>query len=212
MFPEQYMPIYIARFETTSIVKPHPFFVNTMFIPENPILDTIIRGLVLGPLTLAWITLTARIVGLRTFSKMTAYDFVATIATGSLLAQAAGATDWSGFIQSTLAVFVILGVQRVIAAIRFRSNIFREAIENEPILLMSRGTFHRKSMKSVRVAEADIMAKIRQANVKDLEQVEAVVLETTGDISVIYGSKIEAGVLNFVERGPEYHIPKEQST
>ncbi len=175
-----------------------------MFIPENPVLDTLLRGLLLGPLALAWITATARVVGLRTFSKMTAYDFVATIATGSLLAQAAGATDWKSYLQSAIAVFVILASQRIVAAIRFRSSTFRETIENEPILLMSRGKFHREAMKGVRVAEADIIAKLRQANVTSLEDIEAVVLETTGDISVIHGATIEEGVLGYVERGPDY--------
>ncbi len=177
-----------------------------MFLPENPLLDTILRGLVLGPLALVWITATARVVGLRTFSKMTAYDFVATIATGSLLAQAAGATEWTSFLQSVLAVSVILGSQRMVASLRYRNDSFREAIENEPILLMSRGNFHREAMKSVRVAEADILAKIRQANVKKLEDVEAVVLETTGDISVIHGSGLGEGLLGYVERGPDYKI------
>jgi uncharacterized membrane protein YcaP (DUF421 family) len=57
-----------------------------MFYPANPTVDLILRGLVLGPLSVAWITVVARIVGLRTFSKVTAFDFVATIASGSLLA------------------------------------------------------------------------------------------------------------------------------
>lgn len=176
-----------------------------MIIPDNPILDTLFRGLILGPLALVWITFTTRLIGLRTFSKMTAYDFVATIATGSLLAQAAGATEWTSFIQSTIAVSTILASQRLVAAIRFRSDAFRKTIENEPILLMSRGNFHHGAMKGVRVAEADILAKLRQANVAKTSDVEAVILETTGDISVIHGNAVGETILANVGRGPDYH-------
>lgn len=42
------------------------------------------RGLVLTALALLWTILLVRVVGLRAFSKMTASDFLATIAAGSL--------------------------------------------------------------------------------------------------------------------------------
>lgn len=175
-----------------------------MFLSDHPIPDLVLRGIILGPLMLAWVTGVTRMIGLRTFSKLTAFDFVATIATGSLLAQAAGATSWPPFFQAALAVVSILGSQRIFAAIRFRSEAFRDAVENEPILLMSHGKFHESAMKSVRVAKGDLLAKLRQSNVSDPSQVEAVVLETTGDISVIHGSPIEGNLLKSVTRGPSY--------
>ena len=48
--------------------------------------DAIIRGVALGLIALVWVILVVRVIGLRTFSKMTAFDFVITLATGSLLA------------------------------------------------------------------------------------------------------------------------------
>lgn len=48
----------------------------------------IVRALVLTGSAVAWTLLLARLVGLRAFSKATAFDFAATIATGSLIAQA----------------------------------------------------------------------------------------------------------------------------
>ena len=49
-------------------------------------IDQIVRAGVLGAICLAFIILAVRLVGLRSFSKMTAFDFVITLATGSLLA------------------------------------------------------------------------------------------------------------------------------
>ena len=48
----------------------------------------VVRGFVLTAVAVLWTVLLVRIVGLRAFSKMTSFDFVATIATGSLIAQA----------------------------------------------------------------------------------------------------------------------------
>jgi len=44
-----------------------------------------------------------------------------------------------------------------------------------------------QNMMDTRVTRADVIAKLREANVTDLQQVLAVIIETTGDISVLHG-------------------------
>lgn len=44
-----------------------------------------------------------------------------------------------------------------------------------------------ENLRRARVPETDLIAKLREANVLNLDQVRAVVLETTGDISVLHG-------------------------
>ena len=53
----------------------------------------IARGLVLTAVAVLWTMLLVRLVGLRAFSKMTAFDFVTTIATRALIAQAGTRSD-----------------------------------------------------------------------------------------------------------------------
>lgn len=43
-----------------------------------------------------------------------------------------------------------------------------------------------KNLKATKVTPDDLRAKLREANVTDLSQIKAVVLETTGDISVLH--------------------------
>ena len=45
-----------------------------------------------------------------------------------------------------------------------------------------------QNLKSARVHEDQLIAKLREANVYNFNQVIAVVLETTGDISVLHRS------------------------
>lgn len=158
-----------------------------MFV-DHPVLDLFYRSAILAPLGLLWITLLVRGSGLRTFSKMTAFDFVATVAVGSLLATAINATEWPGFLQSTLGILFLLLAQRFLATLREDSPEAREAIDNSPRLLFSEGTFHRDTMTDCKVPESDLWAKMREANVLKLDEVHAIVLESTGDVSVIHGS------------------------
>ncbi|WP_311199202.1 hypothetical protein [Leisingera caerulea] len=89
---------------------------------ENLLLDVLSRAVLLSALAVSWIIFLVRIIGLRTFSKMNSFDFVVTVATGSLLAGASQATDWPGFFQSATAIATLLGVQFVVALLRIRSG------------------------------------------------------------------------------------------
>ena len=165
---------------------------------DSHIPDALLRILILGPVSLIWIACVVRMIGLRSFSKMTAFDFITTVATGSLLANSASAGTWTDFFISNAAVLALLGTQATIAAMRVRSVKWLGVIENEPILLMRDGKMLHETMKKTRVAEPDLRAKLREANVLELSQVRAVVLETTGDISVLHGDRLEEELLDSV--------------
>lgn len=168
-----------------------------MFVDPSE-LDTIIRAIVLATFAVCWVVLVVRIVGLRSFSKMTSFDFVVTVATGSLLAGASQATAWAGFFQACLAIAALLGVQLLVAWMRQRLNSFEAVVQNSPILLMRDGIVLDDALLATRVARDDLIAKLREANVMEMSEVRAVVLETTGDISVLHGKSLSPELLEGV--------------
>ncbi len=126
-----------------------------------------------------------RIQGLRSFSKMSIFDFAMTIATGSLVATAI--IDKS--LDLTLAIAAIAAIflfQAIVAWLRVHYEAFRGAVDNTPLLLMAGQTIYTENLATARVTKADLFAKLREANVWNTEQVIAVVLETTGDVSVLH--------------------------
>ena len=141
-----------------------------------------------------------RIVGLRSFTKMTSFDFVMTVATGSLLAGAAQSSEWSGFAQSMVAIAALFLVQMLVSRIRKDHDPIEQAIQNEPVLLMREGEFCELAMKEERVTRSDLVAKLREANVLELSKVRAVVLETTGEISVLHGDTLEPALIENVRK------------
>lgn len=165
---------------------------------ESEIADTVARAAILATLAVFWVIIVVRIVGLRAFSKMTAFDFVITVATGSLLAGAGMATSWTGFFQPTVAIAMLLGVQYAVARLRQSSDVFETVVQNCPVLLMRDGEILHEALNATRVAEDDLIAKLREANVLDLRNVRAVVLETTGDISVLHGESLSTNLLDSV--------------
>jgi uncharacterized membrane protein YcaP (DUF421 family) len=170
-----------------------------MFVSDPAEVDLALRIIILGPLALLWIIAVVRLVGLRSFSKIAAFDFVVTVAVGSLLANAASAFEWQAFLQSTGAMAALLGMQALIAVGRRKWRAFSRLLENRPLLLMRDGKFDRQAMAKARISEDDIRAKLREANALQLDNVRAVVLETTGDISVLHGDEFDRWLLEEVE-------------
>lgn len=164
--------------------------------------DAVLRGAVLSGIGLMWVILLVRVVGTRTLSKMTAFDFLVTLASASLLATAAVSTKWSQFAQAVTAITTLISAQWALAALRRRSEAVKHFIENEPLLLVRDGHFLDKAMHKARVSRGDIFAKLRGADIAGLAKVSAIVLETTGDISIVTAD----GVTTALMKGVRNHI------
>lgn len=167
---------------------------------DHAVLDALTRGAVLSAIGLFWIILLVRLVGLRSFSKMTNFDFVMTVAMGSLLAGASQTTEWTGLLQALTAMACLFAVQYAVSLIRQRSDSVQSALQNTPVLLMEDGQMLTEAMRATRVTKDDLMAKLREANALNLSEVRAVVLETTGDVSVLHGDRIDPALIARVRR------------
>ncbi|MCG6155066.1 DUF421 domain-containing protein [Rubinisphaera margarita] len=135
------------------------------------------------------IILFTRIAGLRSFSKMSAFDFAMTIALGSLFASTI-ATPSPSLLLGLVTLSLLFAGQTLIAVIR-RSEFMQTLIDNEPILLMVEGQILESNLSRANVTKDDLRAKLREANVLRYDQVKAVVFETTGGISVLHGEPSE---------------------
>ncbi|MAM38601.1 MAG: DUF421 domain-containing protein [Erythrobacter sp.] len=161
-----------------------------MFVDE-PFLDALLKGAVLSVFGISWIILLVRVVGLRSFSKMTNFDFVMTLAMGSLLASASQSQEWPALVQTLTAMASLFAVQYFMSRLRRWSRQLDRLVQNTPVLLMKDGEILHEALRATRVAEEDLMAKLREANALDLSSVRAVVLETTGNISVLHGKHMD---------------------
>lgn len=167
---------------------------------DNVIVDAVAKGLLLSALGLGWVILLVRIVGLRSFSKMTNFDFVMTVAMGSLLAGAAQTGKWVDLLQIMAAMAALFAIQYAVARARQRFKRLDAALENTPVLLMRNGKILHDALRKTRVTENDLMAKLREANALELSAVRAVILETTGDISVLHGDKVDDNLLDGIDK------------
>lgn len=146
------------------------------------------------------IIIAIKINGIRSLAKLSSHDFIVTIAIGSILGATVTQKDPS-LLQGFLAIALLLAFQSAFSLWRIYRK--KNALENEPILLMSGSEILYSNLKATRITENDLLAKLREANVLNIKDVKAVVFEQTGDISVLHGDKeIDSKLLENVRTKP----------
>ena len=149
------------------------------------------RILIVGFLAYVALILCLRISGKRTLSKWNAFDFVVTIALGSILATIL-LSKQTPLAEGVMAFSFLIFLQFLITKISVYSKFIRDSVKAEPTLLLRDGEFIDKALKSQRVTESEIRAAVRSKGFAALEDAEAVVLETDGSFSVIEKSKTKS--------------------
>jgi uncharacterized membrane protein YcaP (DUF421 family) len=130
-----------------------------------------------------------RIFGKRSFSKMSSFDFAMTVAVGSLIATTVLSKSTS-LLDGVVGLFVVYLLQLSLGFLR-RFDWIRKWVDNRPLLLMKGEQILYDNLRIARVEKADLIAKLREANVLQLSEVKYVIFETTGDISVIHSDSEE---------------------
>ncbi len=131
--------------------------------------------------------LITRIAGLQTFAKFNSIDFASTITIGSILA-AIILNEGQSLLKGAVSLGLVVAFQFFFSYYLRKSKIFQNLFVNRPVLLMENGHILYENLADTNMREEVLIAKLREANVIQLSEVKAVVLESTGDISVLHGS------------------------
>src|SRR5437868_3076090 len=149
--------------------------------------------------------------GTRTLSKLNVFDFVFVVACGSVFAATIIEKDVT-LIEGIFALATLIGMQVALAEIAARSELFDRIINGHPTLLFSHGKFIPRALRKERVTEGEVRAAIREMGVTRVEDVDAVVLENDGSLSVSWESK-QPGETSLVDaHAPDGERAKKRSS
>lgn len=146
--------------------------------------DNITRILFVTPLAYVAMVILLRVSGKRTLSKMNAFDFVVTIALGSVLASVALNKNIP-IADGITAFFVFIGIQFLFTWLSVRFKPFKSLITSKPSLIFYKGNYQSKAMKKERITVEEINSAARKNGFSSLEKIDIIILETTGDIAII---------------------------
>lgn len=144
----------------------------------------LLRILIVGPLAYLLLIVILRVSGKRTLAKMSAFDFVVTVALGSTLATVLLSKDVP-LSEGVLGFAVLALLQFIIAWFAQRFQPVEAAVKADPRVLLRDGVIDADAMLAERVTKSEIAAAVRQAGYGDFSMIAAVVLETDGSFSVV---------------------------
>lgn len=146
--------------------------------------DNIFRVVVVGILAYAGLVLLLRISGNRTLSKMNSFDLVVTVAFGSTLSTILVNESVTLAVGLTaLALLVVLQLGITWCSVRF--PFVNGIVKTTPTVLMLHGQLRHAALKHVRVTRDEVLAAVRQQGQGSLDDIDAVILEADGSLSVI---------------------------
>lgn len=153
----------------------------------------VVRVIVIAIAAYAALILGLRASGKRTLSKLNAFDLVVTVALGSSFATVILSRDVP-LVEGVLSFVMLALMQFVCTWSARRSRWVRRLIKSEPTLLYFRGEFRDPALRAQRLTRDEIRAAVRVHGLGSLAAVAAVVLETSGELSVI--SELASGDLD----------------
>ncbi len=139
--------------------------------------------------------------GKRTPSKMNAFDFIVTIALGSCLS-AISLNKEISLSEGVLVYCTLIFLQALLTWTSARVKNVRKIITAQPTLLLYKGEPLENAMKKERITAQEMYAAARKKGIAGMKEIEAIVLETTGDLTIISKTEGTAETLKNVSGYP----------
>lgn len=138
--------------------------------------------------------LITRVVGQRVFMKLSTFDMLIVIVLGAIMGRAM--MGHTPTVSAAVIVMLLLLVLEFMFGMLSRSTRWERRINNQPVLLLADGEFLIDELRRTHITRSDVYARLRAAGIHSLSDVAIVVLERTGDISVLRaGTAIDRDML-----------------
>jgi uncharacterized membrane protein YcaP (DUF421 family) len=154
--------------------------------------EPLLRILVVGTLSYLSLMFMLRLSGARTLARMNPFDFAITIALGSTYGRLLTAEDVT-LTEAVLAFALLVGLQILFSSLVMRAPRLSRVLSPQPVLVFYRGEFLRGDMRRERVTEAELRMAVREHGIGSIEEVEAIVVESNGRLSVVPSAQLGNG-------------------
>lgn len=144
------------------------------------LISTIIKSILIYILAL----ILSKLIGIKIISQMNFFDFITGISLGSMIAKIIIDKDhvvFSGVV--ALIAFALLTIGT--SYLSLKSHTARSIINAKTLVLVENGRIIDKNLKKLRITVNELMMKLRDKDVFNLEDVQFAVMESSGKLSVL---------------------------
>ncbi len=138
-----------------------------------------------------------RLFGARVLSGLTGFDVVVSIMLGAVAGRVI-IGEPPTLTAGILGLVTLLCCEAAFGVVR-KNISFRQAVNAQPTVVLAHGRPQQDLMRKTHVSEEDLMSCLRRAGITEPDDVQCIVLEPSGAMSVLRrGGKIEPAVLRGV--------------
>ena len=131
-----------------------------------------------------FLMLTVRLMGKRQIGELEMTEFISAILLSELAALPMTDRDVP-LSHGLLPLLVIACLEVLIAFLCQRFPFFRRLVEGNPVVLVRGGNFVQKNLDKTRISREEVLSQIRENGLAGLGDVDSVILEQTGKMSVL---------------------------
>ncbi len=144
-------------------------------------MNPVIRGIVVY----LFLFLLLRIMGKRSLSETTTFDFVVLLIISEVTQQAMIDSD-NSLTASFILIATLLGMDLLFTLIKKTSKKFEKVAEGAPLIIVDHGKPLKERLNKTKIDEDDVMQAARSNNgLEKMEDIKYAVLEIDGSISII---------------------------
>lgn len=144
---------------------------------------------------------TLRLMGKRQIGELEASELVVTIIISDIAAMPITNIEVP-LLTNIAAILVLMIIEVLLSYLAYKSTGIRTALYGKPSTFFKNGRFNQKEMLRQRFNVADIMEELRNNGVASLEDVEFIVMETNGKVSVILKQEKSAATAEMLNIKP----------
>lgn len=162
----------------------------------------------LSAVSVLFLFVLTKIMGNKQISQMNMFDYIIGISIGSISAEMAVELEDS-VVKPLVAMSVYALISIIFAILTNKSVFFRKIITGRTILLFEDGTFYKENFKKARMDVNDFLSMLRMKGYFDVSQLQNVILEPNGTLSVLQKSEFRPMIPNDnnLAPAPENIIP-----
>lgn len=163
-------------------------------------------GIVAGKATLMFVVAAfgLRLGERRTIAQWSIIDYVAAVAIGAIVGRTAIAASQS-FLTGAVALLTLIVVHRVVSLLRFRPWA-RNILDHRVRVLVHAGTLQRNQLRRCGLTEEDVFAHLREHGVFDLNDVDYLLFESKGGLTLV--RRNAGGAAPLIRDGLDGSAPK----
>jgi uncharacterized membrane protein YcaP (DUF421 family) len=152
---------------------------QTLFVPQTPLLELVLRG------TLMYLVLLAalRVLVRRHIGSMSLMDLLLMVLIADA-AQNAMAGQYNSITEGLVLCGTLVGWNYLLDWLSYKSEFVARLLEPPPLAVVKNGRLLRRNMKSELLTEDELLGQLREQGVHDVRTVKIAYVESDGGLSV----------------------------